>query len=111
MFYAFVVFVPFCSSSSKVRAERAESVFSAPRGRCHDAPQSRPEPKNLIVPRGGLADIAALRAVDYFIAMFNLTRQQQLFLCSVLLLLVVGWTVRAWRLSHPPEPVTTTAPR
>ena len=69
------------------------------------------ESKNLIVPRGGLADIAGLRPVDYSIAMFNLTRQQQLFLCSVLLLLLVGWTVRAWRLAHPPEQVPASAAR
>jgi hypothetical protein len=35
--------------------------------------------------------------------MFNLTRQQQLFLCGVLLLLLVGWAVKAWRTAHPPE--------
>jgi hypothetical protein len=35
-------------------------------------------------------------------AMFNLTRQQQLFLCGVLLLLLVGWAVKAWRTAHPP---------
>lgn len=43
--------------------------------------------------------------------MFNLTRQQQLFLCSVLLLLLVGWTVRAWRLAHPAEQVPASAAR
>jgi hypothetical protein len=35
--------------------------------------------------------------------MFNLTRQQQLFLCSLLLLLLVGWAVKAWRTAHPPD--------
>jgi hypothetical protein len=49
--------------------------------------------------------------VNYSISMFNLTRQQQLFLCSVLLLLLVGWTVRAWRLAHPPEQVPASAAR
>jgi len=34
--------------------------------------------------------------------MFNLTRQQQLFLCTVLFFLLLGWTVRAWRMAHPP---------
>jgi hypothetical protein len=34
--------------------------------------------------------------------MFNLTRQQQQFVCIVLLLLLVGWSVKAWRLAHPP---------
>jgi hypothetical protein len=42
--------------------------------------------------------------------MFNLTRQQQLFLCSVLLLLLVGWAVKAWRTAHPPERATISAP-
>jgi hypothetical protein len=41
--------------------------------------------------------------------MFNLTRQQQLFLCSILLLLIVGWAVKAWRTAHPPERATTSA--
>jgi hypothetical protein len=41
--------------------------------------------------------------------MFNLTRQQQLFLCSILLLLLVGWAVKAWRTAHPPEPRTISA--
>jgi hypothetical protein len=41
--------------------------------------------------------------------MFNLTRQQQLFLCSVLLLLLVGWAVKAWRTAHPPEHTATSA--
>jgi len=43
--------------------------------------------------------------------MFSLTRQQQLFLCSVLLLLLVGWTVRAWRIAHPTERPPMTAAR
>ena len=47
--------------------------------------------------------------MDYLDAMFNLTRQQQLFLCSVLLLLLVGWAVKAWRTAHPPERATISA--
>ena len=35
-------------------------------------------------------------------AMFDLSRQQQLFLCVVLLLLLTGWAVKAWRTSHRP---------
>jgi hypothetical protein len=34
--------------------------------------------------------------------MFNLTRQQQLVICLVLLLLLTGWAVKAWRNAHPP---------
>jgi len=33
--------------------------------------------------------------------MFKLTRQQQLFLCTMLFLLVLGWIVKAWRTAHP----------
>lgn len=67
--------------------------------------------KNLIVRRAQFINIARLRPVNYFTAMFNLTRQQQMFLCSVLLLLLVGWTVRAWRIAHPPERSPMTAVR
>ena len=35
--------------------------------------------------------------------MFNLTRQQQLFLCTVMFFLVLGWVVKAWRTAHPPS--------
>jgi hypothetical protein len=36
--------------------------------------------------------------------MFKFTKQQQLFLCAVLLLLLTGWAVKAWRTAHPPSP-------
>ena len=36
--------------------------------------------------------------------MFKLTKQQQLFLCVVLLLLLTGWAAKAWRTAHPPIP-------
>jgi len=36
--------------------------------------------------------------------MLNLTKQQQTFLCVVLLLLLTGWAVKAWRTAHPPTP-------
>jgi hypothetical protein len=65
--------------------------------------------KNLIVRRAGFVNIARLRPLDYFDAMFNLTRQQQLFLCSLLLLLLVGWAVKAWRTAHPPARATISA--
>jgi len=41
--------------------------------------------------------------------MFNLTRQQQLFLCAVLFLLLTGWAVKAWRTAHPPARTTVSA--
>ena len=56
-----------------------------------------------------MVNIVRLRPVDYFDTMFNLTRQQQLFLCSILLLLLVGWAVKAWRTAHPPERKTISA--
>ncbi|PYJ56662.1 MAG: hypothetical protein DME24_21600 [Verrucomicrobia bacterium] len=37
-----------------------------------------------------------------FRRMLRLTKQEQLALCVVLSLLLVGWTVRAWRTAHPP---------
>ena len=73
--------------------------------------RTMPRAKNLIVRRAQFINIARLRPVNYFTAMFNLTRQQQMFLCSVLLLLLVGWTVRAWRIAHPPERSPVTAVR
>jgi hypothetical protein len=34
--------------------------------------------------------------------MLHFTRQQQLVGCVALFLLLVGWAVKAWRLSHRP---------
>jgi hypothetical protein len=40
--------------------------------------------------------------------MNNLTKREQLVLCFVLGLLLVGWGVKAWRKAHPPAiPVAT----
>jgi hypothetical protein len=36
----------------------------------------------------------------------GLTRQQQLVLAMVFSLLLVGWAVKAYRLSHPPAAVS-----
>jgi len=33
--------------------------------------------------------------------MLNLTRQQQLVICVVSILLLTGWAVKSWRLAHP----------
>lgn len=40
--------------------------------------------------------------------MLNLTRQQQKVIGCALLLLLLGWSVKAWRAAHPPrsEPVS-----
>jgi hypothetical protein len=65
------------------------------------APDVEPS-KNLIVHGLDFMTIAGSRRVVYILAvMFNLTRQQQQFLCMVLLLLLVGWSVKAWRTAHP----------
>jgi len=37
--------------------------------------------------------------------MLPLTKQEQLVLCLVLSLLMVGWAVKAWRTAHPPTPL------
>jgi hypothetical protein len=36
-----------------------------------------------------------------------LTKQEQLFLCIVLGLLLTGWAVKAYRTAHPAETVVT----
>ena len=44
--------------------------------------------------------IAPSNGSDWLDTMFKLTKQQQLFLCVVLLLLLTGWAVKAWRTAH-----------
>jgi len=51
-----------------------------------------------------LGKIAPSNGRDWFGEMFKLTKQQQQFLCVVLLLLLTGWAVKAWRTAHPPLP-------
>jgi hypothetical protein len=41
--------------------------------------------------------------------MLNLTKQQQTVIAAVLLLLLIGWTVKAWRAAHP-RPSALAAP-
>jgi hypothetical protein len=38
------------------------------------------------------------------IEMSHLTKQEQLVLLTVIALLVLGWAVKTYRLSHPPTP-------
>ena len=38
-----------------------------------------------------------------------LTKQQKQVLGCILVLLVTGWTVRTWRLAHPPAPATASS--
>jgi hypothetical protein len=39
----------------------------------------------------------------------SLTKQEQLFLCIVLGLLLTGWAVKTWRAAHPPPVVNQQA--
>jgi len=41
--------------------------------------------------------------------MIRLTKQEQLVLCIVLGLLLVGWAVKTYRAAHPPVTVTRPA--
>jgi hypothetical protein len=34
--------------------------------------------------------------------LINLTRQQQMVLVLVILLFLIGWSVKTWRTAHPP---------
>jgi hypothetical protein len=36
--------------------------------------------------------------------MSNLTKQEQLVLCLIMLLVLTGWAVKAYRTAHPPAP-------
>jgi len=44
-----------------------------------------------------------LSLIDHVIfqTVLRLTRQEQLVLCIVLSLLLVGWAVKSWRTAHP----------
>ncbi len=50
---------------------------------------------------GGRAYIAAVKF---------LTKQEQLALCLIFVLLLTGWAVKTWRAAHPPAPVPATQP-
>jgi len=67
--------------------------------------------KNVIVPRVKFINIARSCLLTYTVTMFDLTRQQQMFLCAVLFLLLTGWAVKAWRTGHPaPVPLSSPTP-
>ena len=36
--------------------------------------------------------------------MGHLTKQEQLVLCAIIGLLLVGWAVKTWRTANPPAP-------
>jgi len=46
-------------------------------------------------------------ANGYIAPVKSLTRQEQLFLCIVLGLLLTGWAVKTWRAAHPSAPAAT----
>jgi hypothetical protein len=48
------------------------------------------------------AIVAAMQKPGYIIGVKSLTKQEQLFLCVVLGLLLTGWAVKTWRTAHPP---------
>ena len=55
--------------------------------------------------------VAGGDAVGYLGAVSHLTKQEQLVLCVVVVLLVSGWMVRAYRQAHPKlVPVETAKP-
>jgi hypothetical protein len=67
--------------------------FSAfPRVRLYQSGAFAGEPKLVIVKAG---------AAHYILRVHRLTKQEQLVLCLVMGLLLVGWAVRAWRIAHP----------
>jgi len=41
----------------------------------------------------------------YTAPVFRLTKREQVVLCAVFVLLLVGWSVRAFRIAHPSPPV------
>ena len=41
--------------------------------------------------------------------MIHLTKQEQLVLCMLVLLLLTGWAVRSYRIAHPPAQVNEKA--
>jgi hypothetical protein len=45
----------------------------------------------------------------YIVCVKNLTKQEQMFLCIVLGLLLSGLAVKAWRTAHPPPAVVQQA--
>ena len=52
-------------------------------------------------PRSVLNDIVIRRPIAYSLIVNRLTRQEQTVLCIVIGLLLLGWTVKAYRASHP----------
>jgi len=48
------------------------------------------------------ASLAEIALYGYVEGVKGLTRQEQIVLCIVLGLLLTGWAVKVYRLSHPP---------
>lgn len=52
-------------------------------------------------------DLRTLQSPDgssRLLRVMHLTKQEQLVLCAVIGLLLVGWVVKTWRTAHPPPP-------
>jgi len=45
----------------------------------------------------------------YTVGVNRLTKQEQLVLCVVLGLLLIGWAVKSYRAAHPPAPAASPA--
>jgi len=41
----------------------------------------------------------------YIASVKFLTKQEQMVLCLIFVLLLTGWGVKTWRTAHPPAPV------
>jgi hypothetical protein len=45
--------------------------------------------------------VVTRRGSGILIPVNRLTKQEQMFVCAVILILLTGWTVKAWRAAHP----------
>jgi hypothetical protein len=59
---------------------------------------------------GGNSAIVRRGNPGYSAFVLRLTRQEQLVVCVVVALLVVGWGVKAWRTAHPGPVASPGAP-
>ena len=55
-----------------------------------------------------IATVAFTGLFRYYWRMNRLTKQEQLVLCIVLGLLLIGWAVKTYRTAHPPASVADT---
>jgi len=60
-------------------------------------------PHALIGQLEAICGIVILQDSSYSSAVIHLTKQEQKVLCVVLLLLLLGWSVKTYRTAHPPS--------